>query len=181
MTVVPDIQAKLLGKSIPGELIRFKFRGRMLLGIVAGCDFLRIPSDKVIVVLEDIPDRPGSAGKFLPMGDYMMAETCLSFGTSHIVVVHPEAPTAPDGDERFDLNGVLQVGDDGRAIRSHSAQDTFNDYTLIIDLGSWKAVQPIFPHSRPRRIAVLAWELRLITDVPLEPPLSPVFGFAAGG
>lgn len=113
MTVVPDLHAKLLGESIPGEMVRFKFRGKMLLGIVAGCDFLRIPSDKVIVVLEDISDRPGSAGKFLPMGDSMMAEACLSFGTSHIVVVHTAAPTAPEGDERFNINGVLQVGDEG--------------------------------------------------------------------
>ena len=181
MKIVPDLHAKLLGETIPGELIRFHFRGKMVLGMVAECDFLQIPSGMVIVVLEDLPDRSGSAGKFLPMDNYLMTAPGLSFGTAHIVVVHPAAPVASDTDERFDINGALLVGPDARAIRSHSAKDEFSDYTLIIDIESWRAVRTVPPKPRPWRVAVLAWELRMLIDVPLDRPLPPVFIFAGGG
>jgi hypothetical protein len=179
MTIVPDLHAKLLGETIPGELIRFRFWRKMVLGMVAGCDFLQIPSGMVIVALEDLPDRPGSAGGFLPMVEHLMTETALSFGTAHMVVVHPAASAASDADEQFNTNGVLLVGGDARAIRSRSAKDDYSDHTLIIDVDSWKAIRTALPHPRRWRVAVLNWELRLLTHVPIHPPLPPVFTFAA--
>ena len=89
MTMEPDLNAKLLAEMGPGELIRFRFRGRMVLGMVAGCDFLQIPSGMVIIVLEDLPDRPGTAGGFVPMVEFLMTETALSYGTKHIVINTP--------------------------------------------------------------------------------------------
>ena len=110
------------------------------------------------------------------MFEYLMTETGLSFGTAHVVVVHPAAPAASDADERFNTNGALLVGGDARAMRSCSAKDEYSDHTLIIDVDSWKVVRTVIPW----RVAVLAWELRLLINVPIHPPLPPVFTFAAG-
>jgi hypothetical protein len=110
MTIIPDLAAKLLGEMTPGELIRFRFRGKMLLGMVAGCDFLQIPCGMVIIVLDDLPDRPGTVGGFLPLDGFLMEEIGLSYGTEHVVVVHPDAPIALNTDERFNTNGALLGG-----------------------------------------------------------------------
>ena len=181
MAMEPDLNAKLLADMGPGDLIRFRFRGRMVLGMVAGCDFLQIPSGMVIIVLEDLPDRPGTAGGFVPMVEFLMTETALSYGTKHIVIVHPAAQVAPEDDDRFNTNGALLIGGGVRAMRSRSVKDDSSDYALTIDIDQWTAVRSSHPHPQPRRVAVLAWELRLMVNVPLYPPLSPVFTFAARG
>jgi len=181
MAMEPDLNAKLLAEMGPGDLIRFRFRGRMVLGMVAGCDFLQIPSGMVIIVLEDLPDRPGTAGGFVPMVEFLMAETALSYGTKHIVIVHPAAPVASEADDRFNTNGALLIGGGVRTMRSRSVNDGSSDYALTIDIDQWTAVRSSHPHPQPRRVAVLAWELRLLANVPLDPPLPPVFTFAAGG
>lgn len=177
--IVPRINAKPVGEMVPGELIRFRFRGRMPLGIVAGCDFLQIPSGRVIVLLEDVPDRPGTTTGFTPVADAMMSETALSYGTSHTIVVHPSAPAASIDDERFATNGALLVGKGSRAIRSRSTHDYFSEVTLTVDVDNWAAIQNAYTRQRP--VAVLGWELRLLPEVPLDPPLPPVFIFRAGG
>jgi len=181
MAMAPELDARLLGEMAPGELVRFRFRGKMMLGMVAGCDFLQIPSGMVIMVLEDLPDRPGTAGGFLPMVEFLMAEPALSYGTKHIVIVHPAAPVASESDARFNTNGALLIGGGARTVRSRSVKDDISDFALNIDIDHWTAVRNSHPHVRPRRVAVLAWELRLLADVPLDPPLAPVFTFAAGG
>ena len=66
-------------------------------------------------------------------------------------------------------------------MRSRSVKDDSSDYALTIDIDQWTAVRSSHPHPQPRRVAVLAWELRLLANVPLDPPLPPVFTFAAGG
>ena len=181
MAMAPDLDARLLGEMAPGELVRFRFRGKMILGMVAGCDFLQIPSGMVIMVLEDLPDRPGTAGGFLPMVKFLMAEPALSYGRKHIVIVHPAAPVASKSDARFNTNGALLIGGGARTVRSRSVKDDISDFVLNIDIDHWTVVRNSHPHVRPRRVAVLAWELRLLADVPLVPPLAPVFTFAAGG
>jgi hypothetical protein len=97
-----------------------------------------------------------------------------------MVVVHPAASAASDADEQFNTNGVLLVGGDARAIRSRSAKDEYSDHTLVIDVDSWKAIRTALPHPPRWRVAVLNRELRLLTHVPIHPPLPPVFTFAAG-
>ena len=179
MTIAPELEAKPVGEMVPGELMRFRFRRKMLLGIVARCDFLQIPSGMVIVLLEDSPDRPGTATGFMPVADALMPEVGLSYGTSHSIVVHPLAATLSHGDDQFGTNGALLVGKGSWAIRSHSAHDYFSEVTLTIDVANWTAVQNAYPRQRP--VAVLAWELRLLTEFPLDPPLAPVFTFRAGG
>ena len=140
MMIVPGLHAKPIAEMVPGELIRFPFRRTMPLGILAGCDFLRIPSGKVIVLLEDSPDRPGTATGFLPVADALLPEIALSYGASHGIVVHPWAPAASSGDELFGTNGALLVGAGNRAIRSHSAHAYFEETTLIIDIDNWMAI-----------------------------------------
>ena len=181
MAMAPELDARLLGEMAPGELIRFRFRAKMILGMVAGCDFLQIPSGMVIMVLEDLPDRPGTVGGFLPMVEFLMTETALSYGAKHIVIVHPAAPVASESDDRFNTNGALLVGGTVRTVRSRSVKDDSSEYALNIDIEHWRAVRSSHPHAQPRRVAVLAWELRLLTNIPLDPPLPPVFTFAAGG
>ena len=181
MAMAPELDARLLGEMAPGELIRFRFRAKMILGMVAGCDFLQIPSGMVIMVLEDLPERPGTAGGFLPMVEFLMTETALSYGTKHIVIVHPAAPVASESDDRFNTNGALLVGGTVRTVRSRSVKDDSSEYALNIDIDHWTAVRSSHPHPQPRRVAVLAWELRLLANGPLDPPLAPVFTFAAGG
>lgn len=178
MTIIPDLAAKLLGEMSPGELIRFRFGEKMLLGMVARCDFLEISSGMVIVVMDDLPDRPGTAGGFLPMDEFFLAETGLSYGTKHIVVVHPAAPVVWETDERFYTNGALLVGG-GRVIRSRVLNNRYRDFALTIDIDKWHAVPTSPQNPLPRRVAVLAWELRLLTDMRIDPPLRPVFTFAA--
>ncbi len=113
------------------------------------------------------------------MVEHLMTETGVSFGTSHIVIVHPAAPVASNAHEQFDINGVLQVGGEVRAIRSRAVKDEFSDYTLNIDIDCWTAIRTVVSNPQHRPVAILAWELRLLTDVPLDPPLPPVFTFAA--
>lgn len=180
MTIIPELNAMPLGKMTPGELIRFRFRGRMPLGIVAKCDFLQIPSGMVVIVLEDLPDYGATAGGFLPITEHLMAQPSLSYGTTHTVAVHPSAPVASDGDDGFDMNGVLMVGGGTRTIRSRLLNGGASDFTLMIDVDKWEAVRTGTPYA-PQRVAVLAWEVRLFVKTPLEPPPAPVFTFAVRG
>jgi hypothetical protein len=181
MTITPTLDAKLLGEMVPGELIRFPAGRAMVLGIVAGCDHLGIASGLVIVLLGDLPDRPGVAGQFLPISEFMMSKTGLSYGREHIVVVHPSAPVAEPSDERFATDGALLVAPGARALRTSRVIDAFSDVVLTIDIETWKAVRSAPPHPSPWRVAVLAWEIRLVTGVSINPPLSPVFTFRTGG
>ena len=59
MAITPTLDAKLLGEMVPGELIRFPTGRAMVLGLVAGCDFMEIPSGLVIILLGDLPGQPG--------------------------------------------------------------------------------------------------------------------------
>jgi hypothetical protein len=180
MAIVPSLRAGPLGEMVDGELIRFRLGRRMVLGMVAGCDFVQIASGKVIVVLEDHPDRPGIVGRFLPIEEFMMSEPALSYGTAHMIAVHPGAPVAAASDEQFNTDGALLVGADTRAIRTRAMRDEFSDVVLTIDLESWKAVRTAPPNRPPWRVAVLAWEIRLLTDASINPPLPSVFTFRAG-
>lgn len=178
MTIIPDLAAKRLGEMAPGELIRFQFGEKMLLGMVAGCDFLQIPSGLVIVVLDDLPGLSVTVGGFLPLDEFLMTEIGLSYGTEHIVIVHPAAPVASKTDERFNTSGALLVGG-GRFIRSRVLTNRYRDFSLTIDIDKWQAVPTSPQNPLPSRVAVLAWELRLLTGTPIDPPLRPVFTFAA--
>jgi hypothetical protein len=178
MTVFPNLDAKLMGETSPGELVRFPFGLKMLLGLVVGCDFLQLPSGMVIVLLEDIPDRPGTSLCFTAVTEYMMAETCLSYGARHKIIVHPTTSVASMNAEEFVTNGALLVGGGKCAVRSRSVRDEFSDFALLVDTDSWTAVQNT--HPQPQRVAVLGWELSLAPDVSLDPPLPPIFVFSAG-
>ena len=87
MTVVPTLDAKPAAETTAGELIHFPVRGKMILGIVAGCDSLELPFEKVIVLLENMPERPGTQLRFMPVTDYLVTALCLSYGTAHRLVV----------------------------------------------------------------------------------------------
>jgi hypothetical protein len=165
---------------VPGELIRFRAGGAMALGIVAGCDLIGIASGLLIVLLGDLPDRPGVTGRFLPINEFMIPKTGLSYGRDHIVVVHPSAPAAEPSDERFVTDGALLVAPGARAFRTGILTDDFTDIVLTIDIDTWKAVRRTLPDRPPWRVAVLAWEIRLVTDVSINPPLPPVFAFRTG-
>lgn len=180
MAITPTLDAKLLGEMVPGELIRFPAGGAMVLGIVAGCDHMGIAPGLVIVLLEDLPDRSGVAGQFLPINEFMMSKTGLSYGREHIVIVHPSALAADPSDERFATDGALLVATGARALRTRILRDDFADIRLTIDIDTWQAVRSAPPHRPPWRVAVLAWEVRLVTDVSINPPLPPVFTFRTG-
>jgi hypothetical protein len=128
MAITPTLDAKLLGEMVPGELIRFPAGGAMMLGVVAGCDHLGIASGLVIVLLEDLPDRAAAGGRFLPINEFMMSKTGLSYGREHIVVVHPSAPAAGPSDERFATDGALLVATGARALRTRNLSDDFTDF-----------------------------------------------------
>jgi len=179
MTITPNLVAKRLGEATPGELVRFPFRGKMVLGIVAGCDSLQIPSSKVIVVLEDLRDRPGSAAGFLPMYDSLLTETALSYGSAHIIVVHPGARVAARTDTAVETNGSLLVAGDSTTIRSYTLKEGFEHISRIIDVGSWREIPGAEVQQRWPQVAILDWELRLTPEVPLDPPMPPVFTFSA--
>jgi len=180
MAVIPTLSAKLLGEMVPGELIRFPARGAMVLGIVAGCDHMGIASGLVIVLLEDLPDRPGVVGRFLPIDDFMTPKTGLSYGREHSVVVHPSAPAAGSSDRRFATDGALLVAAGARALRTRILRDDITDILLTVDIDTWKAVRSAPLDPSPWRVAVLAWEIRLVTDESINPPLPPVFAFRTG-
>ena len=71
----------------------------------------------------------------------------------------------------------MLVGEGKRVVRSRAAGDNFNEYVLYIDADSWTAVP--YPHSQPRGVAVLDWQLRLMPEVLLDPAVPPVFVFGA--
>jgi len=175
MRVVPNLEAKLLGEMVPGELIRFSFRRTMLLGIIAGCECFQLPSGLVIILLDEIPERPGTALGFVPMIESMMSQIALSYGLQSCLVVHPTAPVASDRDERFNTTGALLIGGGVKAIRSRMVRDEFNELTLLINAESWTAIPQGI--AQPQRLAVLAWELRLLHDLDLNPAVPPVFTF----
>jgi hypothetical protein len=175
MTVILSLDARLLGQMAPGELIRFPVGGMMLLGIVAGCD-----PGTVVVMLEGHPEDLETTGRFMQIGEPIISETGLSYSTAHAVVVDPAAAVASRSDERFSVDGALLVGAGARAIRTRGYGQGLSNLVLTIDTESWQAVRTAAPHPPPWRFAVLAWELRLLTDSTLDPPLPPVFTFRAG-
>jgi hypothetical protein len=175
MTVIPSLDARLLGQMVPGELIRFTVGGTMLLGMVAGCD-----PGTVVVMLEGHPENPETAGRFMQIGEPIVSETGLSYGTAHAVVVDPAAAVASRSDERFSVDGALLIGAGARAIRARGYGQGLSNVVLTIDTESWQAVRTPAPHPPPWRFAILAWQLRLLTDPLLDPLLPPVFTFRAG-
>ena len=100
----------------------------------------------------------------------MITEMALSYGTALGIVVDPTAPISPD----VAINGALLVGTDITAICTRHFR---NGTALMIDTGAWQALrEPILVSSW--WLAVLEWELRFLTDLPLDPPLPP-FRFRA--
>jgi len=179
MAITPNLDAKLLSEMAPGELVRFPAGATMVLGIVAGCDFMGIPSGLVIVLLEELPDQPGAVGRFLTVNEFLGSKTGLSYGREYDIVVHPSAPTANSSDKQFATDGALLVAAGARAIRTRNLRDDTTDTVLIIDTDTWKAVPSATPYRR-WLVAVLAWELRLATEVSKNHPLPAVFTFRAG-
>src|ERR1700722_10382765 len=104
MTVFSTLDAKSVAETSAGELIRFPLCGKMILGIVVGCDSLKLPFGKVIVLLENMPERPGTLLHFMHVSDYLMTALCLSFGAGHGLVVHPSARSASMNDEEYGMN-----------------------------------------------------------------------------
>ena len=173
------IEEKLLGDMIPGELLRFEYRRKMLLGVAAQCEFLRIPSGLVIVVLEDIPERPGTATGCVPINEYLAARTGLSYGSGHELVVLPSAPVVSANDKRFPSTGALLVGSALRGLQSVYLGDTLNDSALIINIDRWAAIPNRYDH--PAHFAVLEWELRMIPNAPTSSLALSIYTFKANG
>jgi hypothetical protein len=177
MTVIPSLDARPLGEMNPGALVRFGCGAAMLLGIVAGCDFYQISSGKVILMLGAHPEDAATKGRFMPIDGPMVTEATLSYDAGHGIVVAPDAPVSLD----TSIDGALLVGPGTRAVRTRLFGRGHSDTVPTIDTGSWQAVRVEPPHAPPWRVAVLAWELRLLTDPPLDPPLPSVFTFRAEG
>jgi hypothetical protein len=175
--MISELQAKLLGDMAPGELVRFPFRRWMPLGIVACCDVHQSPAGIVIFLLEDLPDRPGTSTRYIPVLDFLISEVGLSYGKSCDVVVHPAAPVVAAGHQGFSIDGALLVGGGVRALRSQPELESFSGATILIDADKWAAI-PRSLHE-PKRVAILAWELRLQRDGRIDQLAPPVFTFAA--
>jgi hypothetical protein len=180
MAITPSLDARPIGEMTPGELIRFPSGAANPLAVVAGCDFLEIPSALVVILLEDYPDRPGTAGGLLPVNEYMMETVGLSYGRQHIVVVDPLAPAVNREDQRFTLDGALLVNANVRALRTRVLLNGSKGAALYIDLDTWKAVRSEPSRFQVWQFAVLAWEIRPMTDPRLSLPVQPIFTFRAG-
>ncbi len=179
MSLFPELQAKPMGQLVPGELVRCKFRRTMILGMAVGCDFLQLSSGMVFLPFEDFPDRPGSLLRFFLVAEADLSEPALSYGSAHCVVVDPAARVVSRYDERFAVNGALVVGAGARTVRSGPMLEGWQSVTLMIDVDAWNAVPRL--NEVPGRLAVLDWQLRLLPDGRIEPPLPPAFIFAAIG
>jgi hypothetical protein len=179
MKTLPAMQAKPLSAAVPGELVRIPQGGKMVLGIVVACEHPEIPSGRVLLLLENIPDQPKSVLGFLLLDDYRLSETCLSFGTEHVVIVHPTSPVVPTSSiTRQDVSGLLLVGEAGQVIRSRLARDPTVGPAFFISLDGWKAIPPASAPGLRWSAAVLAWELRMLSNPLGCPPLPPVFTFS---
>ena len=177
MILKPDVQAKFLKETTPGELVRFRYGNTMPLGVVIGHESQDTTTGLAVLLLEDLVGRQGFIGTALKVHERMAEQMALSYGRDLEIVVDPLAAVLPGSDPLFNGLGLLILTKDVRAIRTAVEDRMWGPQSVLVDVATWKSVSgSTFPNS-DERLAITEWEIRSSSQqVGIHPP-KPIYKF----
>lgn len=177
MIVKPDVQAKLLKETVPGELVRFSLRRTMILGVVFDHQAQDTASGLAILLLENLPGEAIVAGQSIKVHDRLAEQMAASYGGDLEIFVDPSASVLLGSDPRFHERGLMVLTKNVRVIRTDIRISEWDQRDVMVDTTTWQSVfAPVFS-SAEMRLAVTEWEIRLASPlVGIHAP-KPVYKF----